>query len=228
MSSKQKKKKTRSRPHNFMDLTGKRFNRLRVVELSATKDSCGKPKWMCVCDCGSECEVSGSCLRRGQTQSCGCLCVERSKLSNTTHGKKGSRVHRIWSGMLNRCRNKNCRNFPAYGGRGITVCARWMDFALFYSDMGDPPTSDHTIERKENNSGYSKSNCEWVPSCRQALNRRNTLRVRFRGKQLAASEVDRILGLYAGTTARRISRGWTETQLDSPVQSQFSRKQCKR
>lgn len=226
MSSKQKME--RPHPHNFMDLTGARFTRLRVVELSVTKDSCGKPKWICVCDCGAECEVSGSCLRRGQTKSCGCLCVERSKSSNTTHGKKGSRVYRIWSGMLNRCRNKNGKAFLAYGGRGITVCKRWMDFAKFYSDMGDPPTPDHTIERKENNSGYSKSNCEWVHFRRQALNRRTTVRVKFRGKHVAATEVDKMLGLSSGTTARRISRGWTETQIDSPVQSQFSRKQGKR
>jgi hypothetical protein len=161
-----------------MDLTGKRFNRLRVVELSATKDYAENQSD--VCDCGSECEVSGSCLRRGQTQS---WVVYVSNGQNCPIRRTAKKGHGFISlgGMLNRCRNKNCRNFPAYGDRNYTVHGGWA--SLFYSDMGDPPTSDQRLNGRRTTLGTSRiAKGAFVPT---ALNRRNTLRVRFRGKQLA-------------------------------------------
>lgn len=199
---------TQKRANNFLDLTGQKFNRLLVLSLSDLRDSCGKLTWYCQCDCGQSCRVSGSCLRRGQTQSCGCLMLQRTKEVNTKHGMRGSRTYRIWSGMLNRCRNANAKDFPNYGGRGIAVCERWLVFQNFLEDMGVAPHR-LTIERKDNNLGYSHRNCVWASPVEQANNRRSSVKVEFLGQSLTAAQWEGRLGLRPGVVSRRHKKGWT-------------------
>jgi hypothetical protein len=211
--------------HNFMDLTGRTFGRLTVVGLSLNVDGSGKPCWKCRCACGNKHTASGSCLRRGQTQSCGCLMIERTKEANTRHGRKGSRVYRIWGGMWTRCRNPKSRDFPNYGGRGITVCERWESFSAFLEDMGDPPEGDFTIERRENDLGYSPENCYWTPREKQAINRRSSIFVEHDGRRLVASQWDREFGFREGTIARRVKRGWPKERLFVAPRTSINRSQ---
>src|SRR5574337_1150789 len=126
-------------------MIGRKFGRLTVAEFHSI--GAGKMlKYRCACDCGGEAVCYGSNLRRGNSQSCGCLCVERIKEANTTHGRCHSPEHRTWSKILARCYNVNSPDYPDYGGRGITVCDEWHDFANFYADMGDRPSPQHSID----------------------------------------------------------------------------------
>jgi len=126
--------------------------------------------------------------------------------------------------MLNRCRNQNDKDYPRYGGRGITVCERWNEFANFLADMGECPKG-MTIDRAENAKGYEPGNCHWKTAKQQARNRRNNKLVTINGTTLTAAEWDEKSGFNRGTVARRVSRGWPEVELLKPVNPNFSRKQ---
>ena len=159
------------------DLTGQRFGRLVVLE-RAENNMHRKTQWKCRCDCGNERVIEGNSLRRGVTKSCGCLHIEVFSAFNTTHGKEQSRLYSVWKGMKNRCSNPNHCAYKRYGGRGITICEEWLhDFQAFYdwaSANGydeNAPRGQCTIDRIDNDKGYSPDNCRWVDMKIQRHNR---------------------------------------------------------
>ena len=102
----------------------------------------------------------------------------RQVLAATKHGAyaggKESPEHYVWRSMLQRCNNSNHKAYHYYGGRGIKVCKRWFEYPNFIADMGNRPSDKHTLERVDNNKGYSPSNCIWALPKEQIVNRRNT------------------------------------------------------
>lgn len=90
-----------------------------------------------------------------------------------THGKSRTRIYAVWFNMLDRCRNPDNAAYANYGGRGISVCDEWQKFEAFYADMGDRPSSKHSIERIDNEGNYERSNCKWATAVEQNRNKRN-------------------------------------------------------
>lgn len=164
-------------PHT-RDLTGKRFGRLTVVAFSGVRARTARVKetmWRCKCSCGGTAIVVASKLKSGWTTSCGCWqreAPQRSK-KNLKHGRYQTPEYLAWSAMKQRCLNPNYHHFENWGGRGITVCQRWIDsFEAFFADMGERPSPKHSLDRRNNNGNYNKRNCRWSISKDQAINRR--------------------------------------------------------
>ncbi len=126
-------------------LIGQSFGRLTVLECVGV-DKAHRRLWRCSCVCGNFVTSTTYPLRSGNTKSCGCL--HRDVI--TVHGMARSPEYAIWAGMVQRCTNPKERAFLRYGGRGITVCERWLSFENFIADMRCRPSSDHSIDRIDN------------------------------------------------------------------------------
>jgi hypothetical protein len=153
---------------------GERFGRLVVVEGGFKKWR--KAAYRCRCDCGAESILAVSNLVSGNTRSCGCLSrdrkVERGRAS-AKHRMIKTPTYYSWSGMVQRCTNPKSKQWPDYGGRGITVCDRWLTFANFLADMGERPRG-LSIDRINVNGSYEPGNCRWATAAEQAQNQRRT------------------------------------------------------
>lgn len=194
--------------------TGEKFGRLRAVKYvyKESQRHGGNHVWLFKCDCGNSSKINASRVACGKTVSCGCYGKEVAKTANFIHGGRGTRLYRIWRGMLNRCTNKKVHAYKNYGGRGIKVCKRWEKFILFKKDMGEPPTYSITLDRIDVNKGYYKANCRWVERSRQQRNCRSTLYVIFKGIKKPLIDVCDELGIpYARTWDRlyRNKRKWS-------------------
>lgn len=152
------------------DITGQRFGRLVVIKI-AGQDKWRSKLWECLCDCGATTIVKGESLKAGSTQSCGCLRKERVLKAITKHGMSATLIYHLWQTMHSRCENPNCIGYKNYGGRGIKVCDRWFKFENFFEDMGKKPEG-LSLERINNNKGYSPDNCKWATRIEQSHNSR--------------------------------------------------------
>jgi hypothetical protein len=165
----------------------------------------------CRCECGEERNVRLSRLQAGRSNSCGCLRNDNLTIHGRTRKSnfKQSREYWIWNAMKNRCTNPNYKHYQDYGGRGITVCERWMDFANFFADMGENPKG-MMLERRDNEAGYSPENCCWADRQTQNSNKRNNRFIVVNGVSNTITEWARITGITHSTIIYRIKGGWPE------------------
>jgi len=158
-----------------VDISNARFGSLTAMSQSGWHiQSSGRrmPIWRCKCDCGSELDVRKTYLTSGDTKSCGCLRRRTTASLKMKHGMAHkSSTYDIWVLMRQRCNNPRANGFRYYGGRGVTVCERWDDYANFLSDMGERPTG-LTLDRRDPYGNYEPSNCRWETWTVQNNNKR--------------------------------------------------------
>lgn len=156
----------------LIDLTGKRFTKLTVIE-RVKNDEWGNVRWLCKCKCGNFRTARGAYLRGGFVRSCGCL----GRGGPQIHGMCDTSEYRAWDNAKSRCYNPKNSMYKYYGGRGIRMCDRWLhSFENFYTDMGRRPGPGYSIERSDNDSDYTPDNCVWATAKEQAGNTRRNRR----------------------------------------------------
>ena len=174
------------------------------------------PNALYKCSCGSFHIARSSQVKHGRVKSCGCLRSATTGARNTTHGKFGTPIYSVWNGMVDRCHNPNSQAFRNYGARGITVCDSWQKFENFYIDMGDAPPG-LTLDREDNELGYSKTNCRWVAVETQQNNKRSNVVLQFRGESLNVTQWAKKLNVPRQLIYDRLRQGWsTERTLTEP------------
>lgn len=178
-------------------LKDKRFERLYVVDGPFP----GR-YWECLCDCGNTVFVKTGPLVRGNNKSCGCLF--RPADWTATHGMSKNTTYKAWLGAKQRCTNPNYPKYHRYGGRGITICKRWLDsFENFLEDMGERPTG-LTLDRIDNDKGYSKENCRWTTLKEQNRNRGDKVEYTFEGEKILAIDLAEKFGVSYTSLKQRV------------------------
>lgn len=126
------------------------------------------------------------------------------------HGLSGTRVYNSWANMMARCYKPSRHDYYRYGGRGIKVCKRWHSILNFFADMGHPPAGK-SLDRINNERGYSPSNCRWASLFEQARNTRRNVYVEIDGEKMCVAEWSRRAGLHSGLANTRFRAGWSRT-----------------
>lgn len=198
----------------FIDLTGQSFGRLIVLK-RAENSPAGKARWVVRCACGTHKVVVGSQLTSGHTQSCSCLHKEGVSALRKSHGMSRTPEYVAWVQMHRRCADAtNSR----YGGRGISVCERWKDFAAFIADMGKRPFPKAQVDRVDNALGYSPDNCQWATNRENSLNTRRNRYITHNGATKPLIDWATEHGINQRTLSYRLSRGMgMDEALTAPI-----------
>ena len=194
-------------------LIGKRFGRLVVLRDSGIrKKGCGDIVWECQCDCGNKAYVLTCNLfaKKSFTVSCGCMRREKA----TKHNLSSTNIYKVLIAIKGRCKNPNNQSYFRYGGRGITLCQEWDGedgFKNFYEwSMENGYAPGLTIDRIDNNKGYSPDNCRWATQKVQMNNNSRNRYVTINGETHSLTEWAEIKGICIGTVRDRLKRGWSE------------------
>jgi hypothetical protein len=194
-----------------VDKSGTTVGRLKIYRI--VHDSKGKLRYQCSCSCGVTCYPNKGDVDFGKTNSCGCGIRAATRQRNYSHRMTGTKIHGVWTTMLNRCRNPKMLKYRDYGARGIKVCERWKKFENFYEDMGQCPADGMSIDRIDTNGDYCKENCRWATAEEQALNTRRNRLVTFNGKTLPMSIWCKRFDLIYSTAINRLNKGMPAEQI---------------
>jgi len=172
-----------------IDISGQQFGQLTAIIPNGFSEK-GEVKWACMCSCGNTVTVVGSRLRAGKSKSCGCykgryVAEKNPNINGATFNGSATSEYTSWRRMKSRCTNPNHQHYKDYGGRGITVCDRWINsFANFLSDMGRKPVGIRlSIERDDVNGNYEPANCRWATDKEQQRNTRANTWIEYNGER---------------------------------------------
>ena len=189
----------------FEDLSGCKFGRLTVIQKDAK--SKGRTKWICKCDCGNVKSIQATHLKSGATSSCGCYQKERAILCNTIHGKTTTSLHNRWKAIKQRCLNSNNKRYQDYGERGINICDEWLDFRNFEKwALNNGYAENLSLDRVDNDKGYSPDNCRWTDEITQNRNRRDVVYIKDIDRKIKLKIVSEITGISFATLYDRITK----------------------
>jgi hypothetical protein len=203
--------------NRYKDISGKKFNKLTVLEFAGKINNKRHVFWSCKCDCGNIVTVRGDSLRLGATKSCGCF-----RGSIKKHGMAYSLTYRSWINMKQRCSNKNNIGYSRYGGRGIKVCDRWLEsFENFLEDMGKRPNG-MSIDRIDNDDNYEPDNCKWSTSKEQSNNQTTNKKPHPNQKYFIATHPSKPISFLDNNQSRfAYEHGLEQTQISGCLSKNY-------
>lgn len=211
------------------DITGQTFNRLTAIEFVECKN--GYACWKFQCSCGNQKILPGYSVRNGSVKSCGCLAKERARETGLARlNFKGERdengtplLYKQYYTIKARCNNPKYKQYKDYGARGIKMCEEWEnDFNVFYDwAMSHGYAENLTLDRIDNNKGYSPDNCRWADRRTQQNNMRNNVYLDWDGKHLTIAQWSRETGMKMSLIRNRYYRGWAAEKIfTTPVKTE--------
>jgi hypothetical protein len=192
----------------FIDLTGKQFGHLAVIEQAENKN--GRVMWLCKCDCGVVKPIASGNLIKGISKSCGCGQRHYGKNNNSyKHGKSKTKLYAVWKTMRQRCNNPVNSDYKWYGAEGKMICEEWNDYAKFEEwAMLSGYKEGLTIDRIDSTGSYSPDNCRWITIQEQQQNKRNVRRFEYKGETHTLTELANIYNVPKPLLRNRIDLGW--------------------
>ena len=215
--------------HKKIIMPGQRFGMLTVEGMCLTPyiapNGHTRRQFWCVCDCGNRIITNSHALKMGNRLSCGCMRRAKTKPQHPRQQRKKPdfciearkiyrRLSNIWRLMKERCYNSNALNYKNYGARGISICDQWLndrDSFIFWA-IAHGYGQDKSIDRINNDMGYSPENCRWVDWATQCNNKRCCHYIEYGDECMTVKQWERRLGLSRGTIKWRLANGWTPRQ----------------
>jgi hypothetical protein len=190
-----------------IDILGQTFGLLAVTEKVGSCPNGQGVLWRCTCQCGAEVVRAASYLRNHEKKGIKAACPDCAHGANSTASTQ-KKLRWVWKQLRQRCFNPNNAQFDDYGGRGISVCARWSHFAEFFTDMASSYEGGMTIDRIDNNKDYSPENCRWVSRQTQNRNRRDNNFLDTPKGRMTVTDAAKAFGINEKTLRTRVNRGW--------------------
>lgn len=189
-----------------IDMAGTTINGVLVIAKVESMQE--RATWLCRCACGANFNAVGTALRLGKAKGCSSCGKQKAREARTTHGLTGTREYNSYNAMKSRCLNPLDKRYSRYGGRGISICSRWLEsFSNFIEDMGMQPSNEHSIERVDRDKGYEPGNCVWATRTEQANNRSNNTFIEIDGRTQTITGWSRDTGISRTVILQRMKRG---------------------
>ncbi len=197
-----------------IDLRNKKFGMLTVLDMPDERQPDGRLKVWCLCECGRKNLVCKKSLKNGNSYSCGCYRRRNLEIINKKHGYavrgRFMTEYNSWTAMKQRCYYEKSNNYHNYGGRGITVCDRWINsFDNFISDMGLKPSNSYSLDRIDNNGNYEPGNCRWATKQQQMSGRSTSHVIEYNGIKDTIQHWAKKFGINRSTLLARLNMGWS-------------------
>lgn len=195
------------------NLTGQKFVQLTIIGLLGVNKE-QRATWLCLCDCGNLQVAAINSLMSGNTKSCGCRRSVISRGKAIVHGQSHTNLYYRWQKIISRCCNPSDPYYHNYGGRGIQISDAWYySYTTFLTDVGLPPTLQHSLDRVDNNGHYEKSNVRWATRKEQGGNKRNNHNLTINGETHHIAEWCRLTQVPRSKVSVRLRLGWTPEEI---------------